>query len=187
VRSRLAALDAWEREHPLLFSNPPVPEGAPRVLLTTSRGPIVLGLYSDRAPLHVENFLRLCREGAYNGTKFHRVVRGTLIQGGDPNSIAGEPDTWGSGGFETTLEPESDPQLRHFKGALSAWRKPGETRSSGSQFFLMTADHAEMDGKFTVFGRLLEGEGVVEQIETGAALGDRPQDPVVIESAEVLE
>lgn len=187
VRSRLAALESWEKEHPLLFSNPPIPEGAPKVLLTTSRGPIVVGLYSDRAPKHVENFLKLCREGAYNGTRFHRVVRGTLIQGGDPNSIAGDPDTWGSGGFETTLEPEDDPQLRHFKGALSAWRKPGEQRSSDHQFFLMTGDSADYDGKYTVFGRLVEGEAVVEEIETGAVLGDRPQDPVVIETTQVLE
>ena len=187
MRSRIAALDAWEQDHPLLFSNPPIPEDAPKVRVNTSRGAFVLGLYSDRAPKHVENFLKLCREGGYNGTKFHRVVRDTLIQGGDPNSISGEPDTWGTGGFETTLEPEDDPQLRHFKGALSAWRKPGENRSSGHQFILMTGDSGDMDGKYTVFGRLLEGEDVVEEIDTGAVLGDRPQDPVVIESTEVLE
>ncbi len=186
VRARRASLEAWEAGHPLLFSNPPLPEDAPRVRLITSRGPIVVGLYVDRAPKHAENFLKLCREGAYNGTRFHRVVRDTLIQGGDPNSIAGEPDTWGNGGFETTLEPEDDPLLRHFEGALSAWRKPGEKRSSGSQFFITTADSNGMDGQYTVFGRLLEGQSVVEEIETGAVVGDRSQDPVTIQSTEIL-
>ncbi len=186
VASRARALELWEKEHPFLFSNPELPADAPRVRLNTSKGALVVGLYSDRAPLHVENFLKRCRDGSYNGTRFHRVVRGTLIQGGDPNTVSGEPETWGTGGSETSLEPEIDPALRHFKGALSAWKIRGENRSSGSQFFLTTADHNEMDGQYTVFGRLLEGDSVVEAIESGAVVGDRPQDPVVLESTEVL-
>jgi len=186
IRSGKAALQGWEKEHPFLFSNPELPADAPRVRLNTNKGAIVVGLYADRAPKHTENFVALCKQGFYNGTKFHRVVRGSLIQGGDPNSVSGEADTWGQGGPETTIETENDPQLRHFKGALSAWRAPGETRSHGSQFFITTADQNQMDNQSVVFGRVLEGDAVLEAIESGAVVGDRPQDPAIIESTEVL-
>lgn len=186
IRDGRAALQAWEKEHAFLFSNPELPADAPKVRLNTTKGPIVVGLYSDRAPLHAENFLKLCREGTYNGTKFHKIVRGSLIQGGDPNSIAGEPESWGLGGPENAVELEIDPQLRHFKGALAAWKGPGATRSHGSQFLITTADQNQMDGQTVVFGRVLEGEATLEAIESSAVVGDRPQDPAVIESAEVL-
>jgi cyclophilin family peptidyl-prolyl cis-trans isomerase len=186
VRSGITRLEAWEKEHSNLFSNPPLPADAPRVRLNTSKGPIVVGLYVDRAPTHAENFLKLCREGFYNGTKFHRVVRGSLIQGGDPNSISGDPETWGQGGPADALELENDPRLRHFKGALVAWKAPGETRSHGSQFFLTTADQNQMDGQSVVFGVVLDGFPTLEAIESGAVVEDRPQDPATIESTEVL-
>src|SRR6185436_15276319 len=105
-----------------------LPPDAPRVRLNTSKGPIVVGLYVDRAPKHAENFLKLCREGAYNGTKFHRVVRGSLVQGGDPNSVSGEPDSWGSGGPARAIVPENAPRLRHSKGAR-AGRSRARSRS----------------------------------------------------------
>lgn len=186
VRTGKERLGAWEKEHAMLFSNPALPADAPKVRLATTKGPIVVGLYVDRAPKHAENFLKLCREGFYNGTKFHRVVRGSLIQGGDPNSIAGEPESWGLGGPGNAIEPESDPRLRHFKGALAAWKGPGEANSHGSQFFLTTADQNQMDGQTVVFGLVLEGLPVLETIESGAVVGDRPQDPATIESTEVL-
>ena len=186
VRSGMARLDAWEKEHASLFSNPPLPPDATRVRLNTSKGPIVIGLYVDRTPKHAENFLELCRKGFYDGTKFHRVVRGSLIQGGDPNSIAGDPETWGQGGPANLLEPESDPRLRHFKGALVAWKAPGEANSHGSQFFLTTADQNQMDGQSVVFGIVLEGFPTIEAIESGAVVEDRPQDPATIESVEIL-
>ena len=181
-----AALAAWEKERAFLFSNPSLPPDAPRVRLKTKKGDILIGLYVDRAPNHAQNFLKLCREGFYTGTKFHRVVRGSLIQGGDPNSIAGAPETWGQGGPASLLEPEIDPRLRHFKGAVSAWKTPGETKSHGSQFFIATADQHQMDGQNVVFGAVLEGLDVVEAIESGAVVGDTPQDPTVIEAVEVL-
>lgn len=186
IRSGQGRMDAWEKEHAMLFSNPALPEDAPRVRLNTSKGPILVGLFVDRTPKHAENFLKLCREGYYNGTKFHRVVRGSLIQGGDPNSISGDPESWGLGGPENTIEPEADPKLRHFKGALAAWKAPGATGSHGSQFFLTTADQNQMDGQTVVFGLVLEGSQAIEAIESGAVVGDRPQDPATVDSAEVL-
>ncbi|NOT29111.1 MAG: peptidylprolyl isomerase [Planctomycetes bacterium] len=186
ILSEKGKLGAWEKEHSFLFSNPDLPPDAPRLRLNTSKGPIVVGLYVDRTPQHSANFLELAKAGFYNGTKFHRVVRGKLIQGGDPNTIAGEPDSWGLGGPESTLELELDPRLRHFRGVLVAWRADNSTRSHGSQFFLTTSDQHEMDGQTVVFGRTLEGDATIEAIESGAVVEDRPQDPVVIESIEVL-
>lgn len=186
IRSEEAAIDAWEKDHAFLFSNPELPADAPRVRFNTTKGPIVVGLYLDRAPVHAENFLKLAREGYYTGTKFHRVVRGKLIQGGDPNTIAGEPETWGLGGPEQKLDLELDPKLRHFKGSLVAWKAPGEAKSHGSQFLLMTSDQNEDDGKTVVFGKVLEGESTIEAIESGAVVEDRPQDPAVVESVMVL-
>jgi peptidyl-prolyl cis-trans isomerase B (cyclophilin B) len=186
IEAGTGRIEAWEKEHAFLFSNPELPADAPRVRLETSQGPIVVGLYVDRAPQHAENFLKLAREGYYDGTKFHRVVRGSLIQGGDPNTREGEPESWGLGGPETKIADEVDPQLRHFKGALVAWKSPGEPSSHGSQFFFTTADQNHMDGQTVVFGKVLEGESVIEAIESGAVVGDRPQDPAVIQSVQVL-
>ncbi len=186
IRTGKASLDAWEKERAFLFSNPELPADAPRVRLNTSKGPIVVGLYIDRAPKHAENFLSLAKGGYYNGTKFHRVVRGSLIQGGDSNSIAGEPESWGLGDPGKTIELEIDPRLRHFRGALVAWKADGQTASHGSQFFLTTSDQHDMDGQTVVFGRVLEGDATIETIESGAVVDERPQDPAVIESVEVL-
>lgn len=186
IRDGSQRLSAWEKEHATLFSNPPLPADAPRVRLNTNKGPIVVGLYVDRAPKHAENFLKLCREGFYNGTKFHRVQRGSLIQGGDPNTVSGDPESWGLGGPADTLELEIDPKLRHFKGALVAFKAPGAARSHGSQFLLTTADQNQMDGQTVVFGQVLEGASAIEAIESGAVVEDRPQDPAVIESVEIL-
>ena len=186
IRSGKDRTAAWEKEHATLFSNPVLPADATRIRLNTSKGPIVVGLYVDRAPKHAENFLKLCREGFYNGTKFHRVVRGSLIQGGDPNSISGEPDSWGTGGPANAIEPENDPRLRHFKGALAAWKAPGDARSHGSQFLLTTADENQMDGQTVVFGIVIDGFQTLETIESGAVVGDQPQDPATIDSVEIL-
>lgn len=188
IRNGEASIQAWEKEHAFLFSNPELPADAPRVRLNTTKGPIVVGLYIDRAPRHAKNFLKHASDGAYTGTKFHRVVRGSLIQGGDPNTISGPPETWGQGGSDpkSELELELDPMLRHFKGALAAWRPEGAEGSHASQFFIDTGAQHALDGKTVVFGKVLEGEATLEAIESGAVVGDQPQDPAVIESVEVL-
>jgi cyclophilin family peptidyl-prolyl cis-trans isomerase len=186
LRDGKAELAAWEKEHAFLFENPPLPADAPRVRLQTSKGPIVVGLYSDRVPQHVEAFLKVCRDGGYNGTRFHQIERGGFIQGGDPNTASGAPETWGLGGNAEGVEGESDPALRHFKGSLVAWRAPGATRSHGSQFFLTTSDQNQRDGQTVVFGRILEGEATLEAIESSPVVDGKPQDPAVIEAVEVL-
>jgi cyclophilin family peptidyl-prolyl cis-trans isomerase len=181
---------AWEAQHSGLFENPPPPEGSPRVRLTTSAGEIEIALYAERAPEHVENFLKHCREGFYDGTKFHRVVQGFMIQGGDPNSREEDPTSWGQGGTDYTLEPE-DSGLYHFAGVLSAAKKPTETEESGSQFFLTTDAAHHLDGQHTVYGQVVGGMEIVRTIAQAPVSPegsrDRPLEPVTVEATEVVE
>lgn len=189
LQQRIEAERSWKQSHASLFENAALPADAPRVRLNTDRGAIVVGLYTDLAPKHAENFLKLVREGYYSGTKFHRIVRGFLVQGGDPNTIKGEPATWGQGGPGYTLDREDSP-LRHFPGVLSAAAAPGaETKTSGSQFILTSGAAHALDDNFVPFGRVLEGMEVISAIDQGAIADgaiDRPTDPVTIQSAEVL-
>ena len=178
---------AWNSSHPELFGNPDPPAGSPRVRLNTSAGSVVIALYQEAAPKHVENFLKLCGEGFYDGTKFHRVINGFMIQGGDPNSKQEDTATWGQGGPDYKIDPEEN-DLKHFKGYLSAAKKGGETESSGSQFFITTGTPHHLNGQHVVYGKVLEGMEVVEEIESGAIVEgtDRPVNPIAVTSTEVL-
>lgn len=192
LEQALAAQAEWERSHPELFDNPPPPENAPKVTLKTSEGDITVALYTDLAPKHCENFLKLAKEGFYDGTRFHRVIRGFMIQGGDPESRNEDRSKWGQGGPGYTIEREEN-GLRHFPGYLSAAKKPGETQSSGSQFFITTGAAHHLDGQHVVFGKVVEGMDVVHAIERGevessiGGTGDRPVNPVTILSVEISE
>jgi cyclophilin family peptidyl-prolyl cis-trans isomerase len=187
LQQRTLEMEAWVAAHPGLYQNPALPEGAPRVRLNTDRGAIVLGLDPTRAPKHVENFLKLAREGYYTGTKFHAIVKQSMIQGGDPNSAQGPVETWGKGGPDYKVEFEEN-DLKHFAGSLCAVTEPGSRSSSGSMFGIVTNDTHLLDGQSVVFGRVVEGLDVVTQIELSPIVEGtmRPTDPVVIQSAEVL-
>lgn len=166
---------------------PALPTGAPRVRLVTSRGVITVGLYTDRAPKHAENFLKLCREGYYDGTKFHRVLKDQIIQGGDPNTREDElGTTWGLGGPEYTIAPEIT-DAWHFSGMLAAAKKGGAVESSGSQFYLTASPTHQFDKQYTVFGRVLEGLDLVERLaQEVPEQSDRPESPVTLEGTEIL-
>jgi len=145
-----------------------------------------VGLYAKKTPLHTENFLRLCREGYYDGTRFHRVIADFMIQGGDPNSRnADAPETWGQGGPETTI-PAEITDLKHFKYVLAAAKKGTDVDSSGSQFYITTGEAHHLDGVHTVFGLVLEGKDVVDAIGSAPVTGDRPDEPVVLLGTDVL-
>jgi len=186
LEARASEIDAWEAAHPLLFANPPLPEDAPRVRLVTDEGTIVLGLYEDEAPLHVANFLKLCGEGFYSGTRFHRVVPNRLIQGGDPNSIEGDPSTWGQGGPDHKVDPERN-GLKHFSSVVAMAKMGTDKASSGSQFYITATPQHEFDGRYVVFGAVVEGADIVSAL-AGAPVqnGDRPENAVIIRSAEVV-
>ena len=130
-----------------------------QVLLQTNLGDITLRLY-DETPQHRDNFLRLVREGYYNGTLFHRVIRDFMVQGGDPDSVnAPAGKRLGVGGPDYTLEAEIHPALFHKRGALAAARQGDEVnperRSSGSQFYIVWGQ-TYSDGQLRQMGKQLE-------------------------------
>ncbi|MCY2959821.1 MAG: peptidylprolyl isomerase [Planctomycetota bacterium] len=188
LQKRVDALAAWKTANPGLFVNPELPADAPKVRIHTDLGDVVVGLYANEAPKHVENFLKLAREGYYSATKFHRVIPGFMIQGGDPNTIQGEASTWGQGGPDYKIARELN-SLKHFPGYLAAAKKGGETESSGSQFYITVAPAHHLDGEHVVFGKVIEGMDIVHAIEKAPLdpkTQDRPLTPPTIRSMEVL-
>ena len=179
---------AWEAEHPGLFTAPTPPEGSPRVRLNTTAGSFEVALFKDLAPQHVENFLKLCSEGFYDGTRFHRTQADFMIQGGDPNSREDDRTQWGQGGVDYTI-PQEPNGLYHFAGMLSAAKKPTDTESSGCQFFVTTQPAHHLDGQHTVFGAVVSGMDVVQRIASAPlseGTRDQPVEPVTLTSTEVL-
>lgn len=136
-----------------------------QVVLETDAGSLVLELFPEAAPAHVAAFQKRVREGFFAGTTFHRAVPMGIIQGGDP--VTRDPtrfDEYGTGGlFE--LESEIN-DLSHVRGTVSAVLVPGEPDSAGSQFFVCVSDQVQLDGQFTIFGRVVEGMDVAERIST---------------------
>lgn len=189
VESFLASLDAqegWNEANTGIFENPAPPEDAPKVRIKTSAGDIVVQLYPNLAPTHCENFLKLCDEGYYNQTKFHRVMENFMIQGGDPNSKTDDKSSWGQGGPEEKVSPEPS-VLKHHQGVLAAAKMPGKRDSSGSQFYIVTGDPGphHLNGLHTVYGVVIEGLEVALGISTAEieeGTQDRPAEPVVVES-----
>ncbi|MHC4597954.1 MAG: peptidylprolyl isomerase [Planctomycetota bacterium] len=140
---------------------------APVAFLETTQGEVVLWFLGDKAPEHVRNFLHHSRSGLYEGTAFHRVVPGLLIQGGDPNTKDDDPANDGLGGHGykgagTKLKAEFN-DVRHVRGVVSMARG-SDPDSAGSQFFIMAGAKPALDGEYTAFGRVLEGLDVVDRI-----------------------
>lgn len=127
-------------------------------------GKIVLKLYTKDAPLHSRNFDSLVTAGAYNGTAFHRVIQGFMIQGGDPNSINGPKESWGYGNpTQTRVPAEFSQTLSHKRGILSAARSQ-DPNSAASQFFICVADVSHLDGNYSIFGEVVSGMDVVDKV-----------------------
>lgn len=189
LRSFIKAERNFVATHPALYELPALPEGSPRVELETTAGTITLGLYEDRAPLHVENFIKLVTSGYYDGVKFHKVDQGQTIHAGDPNSKVGDPSTWGAGGPDYTVPAEVN-DLFHFDGVLAAFRLDGDTDSNGSQFYITSGGAHGLDGKATVFGRILDGKNAIRVIDNSPLSPGpegRPEDPITITKATLLE
>ena len=146
------------------FSYSQEPQLADRqVVVETSKGQMVLELFPGVAPKHVARFRERVRQAAYEGTTFHRVVPMGIIQGGDPFSRdPAKADQYGTGGlFELEAEFSG---LSHTRGAVSAVLVPGQPDSAGAQFFICVSDQLQLDGQFTIFGRVVEGMEVAEAI-----------------------
>jgi peptidyl-prolyl cis-trans isomerase B (cyclophilin B) len=148
--------------------------------LHTSAGDIVIRFFPDVAPNHVKNFLTLAEQGFYNGTKFHRVIPGFMIQGGDPNTIKGDPYTWGTGGSPNKLKAEFN-NIPHKRGIVSMARS-NSPDSASSQFFIVVKDSTFLDNNYTVFGQVTKGMDVADKIVSGKTSNERPIAPVSIDS-----
>lgn len=126
--------------------------------IVTDKGVIKFELYEYRAPITTKNFIDLAESGFYDGLTFHRVIRGFMIQGGDPKGD-------GTGGPGYVIPDEFHPELRHTTGAVSMANAGPNT--GGSQFFITEAPKSHLDGKHSVFGQVIEGQDVVVKIEQG--------------------
>ena len=174
-----ASKKAWEKEKKLRRAEAKAND-LPRVLLRTSQGDIEIELFENEAPNTVASFLTLVEKGFYNGLTFHRVLPGFMAQGGDPKGD-------GSGGPGYCIPEEfSKPNHRlHFRGSLAMARSDAPD-SAGSQFFLMFMPNEQLDGKYTVFGRMTKGFEVLAKIRRrDPSKPDQPAPDKIIK-AEVL-
>jgi len=147
----------------ILAEEPTTGEQAPHVILKTKFGEMEIVLFPDLAPKHVESFLKLANSGFYNGTIFHRILPGFMIQGGDPlTKDPANKNKYGTGGPGYTVPAEFS-KVVHEKGILSAARTQ-DPNSAGSQFFIMVAKAPHLDGQYTVFGEIVKGVEVAETI-----------------------
>jgi len=150
------------------------------VVLDTNYGKIELKLFKDKAPLAVENFTKLVKKGYYNGIIFHRVIKGFMIQGGDPTGTGmGGKSIWGK-----EFKNEYAPNLTFDRPFLLAMANRGPN-TNGSQFFITVAKTPWLNGGYTIFGEVVKGKDVVKKIENvpTSKPGDRPLKKVVIKKA----
>jgi peptidyl-prolyl cis-trans isomerase B (cyclophilin B) len=152
---------------------------APRAIIETKFGEIEIEFFNDKAPGHVKNFLDLAKKGFYDGTTFHRVIPGFMIQGGDPNTrdAKGSRSRHGTGGPGYNIKAEFN-DTPHKRGVVSMARS-SDPNSAGSQFFIVVKDSNFLDKQYTAFGRVVRGmeaaDQVVAQPRDG---GDNPNDRV---------
>jgi peptidylprolyl isomerase len=163
----------------------------PVAVFTTNLGVFEIELFADQMPITTGNFITLAEEGYYNGIKFHRIIDGFMIQGGDPNTKTDNTASYGQGGPGFTIQDEfvAGDNLSNVRGSISM-ANTGQPNSGGSQFFINTVDNLALDfdkqpfsSKHPVFGKIVKGMDVIDTIssvETGPR--DLPVEAVVIES-----
>jgi cyclophilin family peptidyl-prolyl cis-trans isomerase len=151
-----------------------------QAVLDTTAGPIVMDLLADKAPNHVALFIKTAESGGYDGTTFFRMIKHGIIQGGDP--VTKDPDArarYGTGGLNL-LKPEINDE-KQTRGAVSATIIPGKADSAGTQFFIAVTDQPGLDGRYTIFARVVEGMLVAQKIsETPVDAGGLAVDRVVV-------
>ena len=173
-------------------TNAPATSNAREVaIIKTSAGEMVVEFWSDVAPKTVENFKTLAKKGFYDGTAFHRIVKGFMIQGGDPlTKDPSRSSDWGTGDPGYKIKAEFN-EKKHTLGVISMARSRSPD-SAGSQFFIMLGDAPSLDGQYTGFGKLLKGEDVLKKIgETETvpnASGERskPTSRISVEKIEIV-
>ena len=154
-------------------------------VIETTLGDIELELQNDMAPGHVKNFKDLAEKGFYDGTTFHRVIPGFMIQGGDPNTKSDDRSTHGMGGPGYTIKAEFS-STPHTRGVLSMARSQ-DPDSAGSQFFVVVKDSSFLDNQYTVFGRVTKGMEVVDKIvSVSRDSKDNPDEKVEMKSVKMI-
>lgn len=162
-----------------------------RVRIETDHGDMLVEFLLDKAPNHVANFVKLAGDGFYDGTRFHRVIAGFMIQGGDPNTKDGASGAWGTGGPGHTVDAEFN-DVHHERGVLSMARS-ADPDSAGSQFFVCHGEAGFLDNQYTAFGRLTEGFDVLDAIANAPCKpgpgGERstPVEPVTVRKMTVVD
>lgn len=203
VIALVSALALGQATHPTPFVSPypPAELANKQAVVETTLGTFVIQLLPEVAPNHVAHFIKTARDGGYSGTIFHRVIRYGLIQGGDPLSKdPAKAALYGTGGLNE-LKPEFSAE-NHVAGTVSAVLVPGKPDSAGAQFFVCATDQPALDGHYTVFGRVVDGLEVVQQISavdadangvpktrveiTAVTIRDTPPEPFVHATAAEL-
>jgi peptidyl-prolyl cis-trans isomerase B (cyclophilin B) len=160
-------------------------------VIKTTEGEMVIRFWPDVAPRTVENFKQLARKGFYDGTAFHRIVKGFMVQGGDPlTKDESAEDLWGTGdpGYKIPAEFNDRP---HVRGVISMARAQ-QPDSAGSQFFICLADARFLDGQYTAFGELIDGDEVLEKIGAAETVSSRsgekskPVNRIGVESVSIV-
>jgi peptidyl-prolyl cis-trans isomerase B (cyclophilin B) len=169
----------------------PMSSSSEVAIINTTEGEMVVEFWTDAAPNTVENFKKLARQGFYDGTIFHRIVKGFMIQGGDPNSKdPAKENSYGEGGPGYNIKAEFNDHS-HDRGVISMARGP-DPDSAGSQFFICLAPVHRLDHQYTTFGKLIKGQVVLEKIGdtpvTRNSMGEpsKPTKRVVIESIKIV-
>jgi peptidyl-prolyl cis-trans isomerase B (cyclophilin B) len=185
LSSTLFAAEEKKAESPTMNASNEV------AVIKTSEGEMVVQFWTDAAPKTIENFKKLAREGFYDGTIFHRIVKGFMIQGGDPNSKdPAKENSYGEGGPSYKIKAEFNDHS-HQRGVISMARS-SDPDSAGSQFFICLAPVPRLDHQYTTFGKLIKGADVLEKIGdtpvTRNSSGEmsKPTNRVVIESIKIV-
>ena len=160
-------------------------------VIKTSEGEMVVQFWTNAAPKTIENFKKLARDGFYDGTIFHRIIKGFMIQGGDPNSKdPAKESSYGAGGPGYKINAEFN-DFPHVRGVISMARE-NDPDSAGSQFFICLGSIPRLDHKYTTFGKLIKGDDVLDKIGDTAvtknSMGEqsKPTKRVVIENIKVV-
>src|SRR5260370_5276186 len=185
LESAVLAADEKKAENPTMNAANEV------AVIKTSEGDMVVQFWNDAAPNTIENFKKLARSGFYDGTIFHRIVKGFMIQGGDPNSKdAGKESSYGEGGPGYKIKAEFNDHS-HERGIISMARS-SDPDSAGSQFFICLAPVPRLDHQYTTFLKLIKGDDVLEKIgdtpatRNSAGEMSKPTKRVVIESVKIV-
>jgi peptidyl-prolyl cis-trans isomerase B (cyclophilin B) len=185
LSSTLFAAEEKKAESPTMNASNEV------AVIKTSEGEMVVQFWTDAAPNTIENFKKLAREGFYDGTIFHRIVKGFMIQGGDPNTKdPTKENSYGEGGPSYKIKAEFNDHS-HQRGVISMARS-SDPDSAGSQFFICLAPVPRLDHQYTTFGKLIKGAGVLEKIgdtpvtRNSSGENSKPTKRVVIESIKIV-